>query len=176
MAEDPYSRLYWRLSDEYPDIWDDAALLGAYVQLLVPADMAWPSKPHRPALVDPDAYARLVECGLVEEEGQRYTVRGLDKHRRRRQRAGRTGARERWRKATAEEDAEVLSEVTAQVTAMQSHSDRTDDRTAIGMPSRAKPSQDEPRRDKTRRTAREKTRGKNGPEHIGDVLGSGVVT
>ena len=160
MADDPYTRVYWRLSDEYPDVWDDAATLGAYVQLLCQADMAWPSKPHRPSLIDDDAYTRLVDCGLVIEEGKRYTVRGLDKHRRARRRSARKGARKRWEDADADADADALASVIADANAY-----------AVGMPSRAEPSRAEPRKAKTRRDARVKTRGKTGLKPLSDMLG-----
>ena len=168
MAHDPYSRLYWRLSDEFPDVFDEPAVLGTYVQLLVTADAMWPTLPHVPANVD---ISVLVEAGLVIERGKRYTIKGLEKERRKRQRNARRGAAARWSDDDSDPSrdaaADALADVVARTSAMQTHSDRN----ANGMPSRAKPSREEPRQAKTRRAARAKTRGKNGLQPLDELLG-----
>ena len=167
MADDPYTRVYHKLADEYPAIYDDAAALGTYIQLLIQADQAWPTAAFVPAFVDPDVLAVLTGCGLVEMDGKRYRMKGLEKERRQRRKAARKGATERWSRATADADADALASVTGTTSAMQTHSERN----AIGMPSRAKPSQDEPNRAKTNRTARDRSRGGTGLKPLSDILG-----
>ena len=159
MADDPYTRVYHKLADEYPAINDDAAALGTYIQLLIQADQAWPTAAFVPAFVDPDILDALTGCGLVEMDGKRYRMKGLEKERRQRRRAARKGATERWNRTTADADADALASVTGQAAAMQSHMQTHSERNAIGMPSLAKPSQDEPNRAKTNRTARDRSRG-----------------
>ena len=178
MADDPYSRLYWRLSDEYPEVWDDPKVLGTYVQLLTAADGAWPSHPHMLAYVEDDAVAVLTGCGLLITTGKRFTIRGLDKERKRRRSNARRGAAAKWAHAdadaVADADAHALADAVAHASASKSQSERRPNGNAIGMPSRAEPSQDEPRRDKPRRTARaSKTQGKSGLVPLSDILKQG---
>ncbi|MFN8520752.1 MAG: hypothetical protein U0667_15455, partial [Chloroflexota bacterium] len=82
-SEDPYSRLYWRLIDEYPDVWANDRLLASYARLLVIADAQWPASADRPASVPDAAWKALVSVGLVipEARGQRFRIRGMDKMR-----------------------------------------------------------------------------------------------
>ena len=165
MADDPYSRLYWRLSDEFPEVYDDDARLALWTRLLVAADQAWPSAAFLPAFAEDGALHALVDCGLVEVDGKRYHIRGLDKERKRRRKSARKGAAAKWARhnadANADADADALAGAVAGVNAH-----------AIGMPSRAEPSQDEPRRDETRQAARAKTSRKKGElTHIETVLG-----
>jgi hypothetical protein len=157
MSVDPYSRLYWRLSDEFPEVWDDPKVLGTYVQLLIAADAMWPSRPHVPAGVDTTP---LTDSGLVVMDGQRYAIRGLDKERKKRQKAGRTGAAARWSDHDGTPDRIA---------------DRITDGSAFGMPSRAKPSQDKPSQDKTRQAARATKSQKKGElTHISETLSGGA--
>ena len=165
MADDPYSRLYWRLSDEFPDVFDDPLALGTYVQLLVTADAMWPSKPHVPAGVD---IGLLLDCGLVIQTGRRYAIKGLDKERKKRQKAGRKGAAGRW----PDSDRNAVGNAVGNADRID---DRIDDRildgNAFGMPSRAKPSQDETRRDEPRQAAHAtKSKKKADLTSVGDIL------
>ena len=155
MADEPYTRVYHKLADEYPAIYDDASALGTYVQLLIQADQSWPTAAFVPAFIDSSTLEALTDCGLVEMDGKRYRVKGLDKERKRRRSAARKGATERWSKADAHADADALASVVRNASAMQTHSERS----ANGMPSRAEPSKAEPSRTKTNRTARDRSRG-----------------
>jgi len=129
--EDPYSRLYWRLADEYPDVWDDDAAMATYARLLVSADGAWPAAAAVPVGVKSKAWALLTagDSPLVipEPHGKRYRIRGLDKHRQGRSDAARIAAGKRWRNADSNAD----SNAGAQQRAMH-------------IPSRAEPSRDIP--------------------------------
>ena len=93
MSDRPYSRLYHELADEYPDLFDSPDL-ACYVRLLVAADQAWPSKARWAGYVEQDEIDRLAATGLVVIDGRRYTIKGLEKERRRRsshaRKAGRT--------------------------------------------------------------------------------------
>ena len=145
MSNDPYCRIYWRLSDEFPEVFDDAAVLGTYVQLLVAADAMWPSKPHLPAGAET---AVLTECGLVELHGRRYTIKGLDKERKRRSKAGRRGAAGRW--SDADRNADRIAAGNALGNAVRIASGNAD-----AMPSQAKPSQAKPSQAETNTRKRE---------------------
>ena len=98
MNDTRYSRLYWRLSSEYPTVWGDAKLLGAYVHCLVAAEMAYPHPAARPASCSPASFRKLAEAGLVLERPGGYTVLGLEKERATRTAAGKRAARGRWGK------------------------------------------------------------------------------
>lgn len=117
----PYSRIYWALSDEYPEVWDDAEMLGTYTQLLKDADALWPTRPKFPADAKDTVLARLISAGLVIPDGRRYTIRGLDKERSVRTASASHAANARWGNA-----------------------DGNAGRNAETMPSLAKPSQAEP--------------------------------
>jgi hypothetical protein len=98
--DDPYSRIYWRLADEFPRVWDDDRALAAYTRLLVVADGAWPSAAAIPVGVPPRTWRSLVEAGLVipEASGRRFRIRGLDKHRAARSNAARNAVNARWQR------------------------------------------------------------------------------
>jgi len=154
MADDPYSRLYWRLSDEFPTIYDDDASLALWVRLLVAADQAWPAAPFLPAFADDAALAHLVAAELVSVNGTRYRIRGLDKERKRRRKSARKGANARWSESDAQADADALAHAIADANAYQDADANADaNADAVAMPSRAKPSRDEPRKAKTRQAA-----------------------
>jgi hypothetical protein len=160
MANDPYCRLYWRLSDEYPAMFDEPVQLGTYVRLLMYADMAWPSRPHLPADLDAGAVGALEAAGLVTVEGKRYAIRGLDKERRHRRKAARKGAAVRWHSGGSD-DAAALAARVADANAYANASPN-------GMPSRAEPSRAEPTRAHARVV---RARGAGKPEQIGKTLG-----
>jgi hypothetical protein len=91
-----YSRLYHRFAQEFPDVWADDRVFGAWTKLLILADASWPMRPPLPRSVRPAVVSRLSEAGLLEVDGDTYTLRGLDAERARRRDAARTGAAKRW--------------------------------------------------------------------------------
>lgn len=95
-VSDPYSRLYHRLADEFPDIWGDDRALATWVRLLRIADASWPMKPPLPRSVRPAPLRTLVQAELVVVVGDCYTVRGLDAERSRRKDAAAHAAALRW--------------------------------------------------------------------------------
>jgi hypothetical protein len=90
-----FSRVYHKLADEFPEVYDSDDL-GGYVRLLVAADQAWPASARWAGLVNKATLARLVASSLVERHGSRYRIRGLDNEREARSHAGRNAARMRW--------------------------------------------------------------------------------
>lgn len=95
MANGRYIRVYLSLADEYPELWDNPALLGRYVRLLAEAESWWPTKPRlkgRRELIQP-----LISLGLCTLDAQdRYSIRGLDAERTRRSERGRHAASMRY--------------------------------------------------------------------------------
>jgi hypothetical protein len=104
---DPYLEVYWRLADEYPDIWDDDKALSWYVRLLRSAEAAWPTAADVPVGVPAKTWQVLVSADLIlpERGGRRYRVRGLDKKRNARSSAASNAARSRWSNATGNAEA-----------------------------------------------------------------------
>jgi hypothetical protein len=100
---DPYAKVYHRLADEYPEMYDSPDLAG-YVRLLVAADQAWPSRARWAGYVDDLTLARLVKTGLVIVDGSRYSIRGMDKERGPKRDAARDAARVRWGNADGNAD------------------------------------------------------------------------
>jgi hypothetical protein len=97
MAEGPYSRVYWSVIDDHPEVYDDDAAFAAWVRLLLAADAAWPASPHLPVGVRPRAMQQLVESGLViRGQGARYKIKGLDEERKRRQEQAKLASNARW--------------------------------------------------------------------------------
>ncbi len=86
---EPYSRIYWSVMDDYPDIYEDDAALSLWVRMLLDADAAYPMRPISPKQTK--ALSRLENAGLVIIERRRYTVRGLTQERDRRSERGRAG-------------------------------------------------------------------------------------
>ena len=159
MADDPYSRLYWRLSDEYPEVWDDPKVLGTYVQLLTAAEGAWPSHPHMLAYVEDDAVNTLTDCGLLVIKGKRFTIKGLDKERKKRSSHARKAASARYGQSSEQEASTALSNLVS-----------TARSTAQTMPRLDETRRDEPSKDKTRRTARVDHEKKRGLAPIREML------
>lgn len=93
---DPYSRLYHRFAEEFPDVWANDRALATWVRLLRIADASWPMKPPLPRSVRPGPLAVLVGVELVTVLGDCYTVRGLDAERSRRKDAAAHAAALRW--------------------------------------------------------------------------------
>ena len=102
MAQPPHSRIYHKLADEYPDIYDSPDLAD-YTRLLVAADQAWPTAARWRGLASVKAMARLVDAGLIIPVGARYRVLGLDKERARRSASASHAAR--YRHGTADGNA-----------------------------------------------------------------------
>ena len=91
--------IYRDLMNEYPAIYDDAAALGTYVQMLMDADALWPARPQVPRRVTDEQLGKLTECGLVTlEEHDRYSIKGLDKRRQAQSEMGRDAALRGWAK------------------------------------------------------------------------------
>ena len=143
MADGPYTRIYYTLADEYPDLFDSPDL-ACYVRLLIAAEQAWPSKARWAGYVDEDQMARLEATELVVRDGKRYTVKGLDKERRKRSRHASRAARARYEQPTQQEASTALSRLvsTAPSTAPSS---------AQVLPRRDETSRDETSRDETKR-------------------------
>lgn len=91
-----YSRLYHRFATEFPEIWADDRMFGAWSKLLVMADASWPMRPALPRSVRRNVVTTLTTAGLLLLDGDAYTVRGLDAERNRRRDAAAVGAAKRW--------------------------------------------------------------------------------
>jgi hypothetical protein len=88
----PYSRIYWRFRDEFPDVYQDKEAFGWWLTLLVIAEGAYPSAADLPRKLRPRVLEKLIDEELVTLlPGDRYRVRGLDAERQRRSEAGRKG-------------------------------------------------------------------------------------
>lgn len=81
----PYSRLYHRFITEYPDVYADKPLFGAWASLLMIADGSFPSPAPLPRWVTDAEVDRLVEAGLLTVmPGDTFSIRGLPAERARR--------------------------------------------------------------------------------------------
>jgi len=86
----PYSRVYWSImSDEKFDaIRDDCRVMGAWLLLLVQADMSHPAPAYLPRTVPSTSARKLADAGLIDLlAGHRYRIHGLDAERERRRSA-----------------------------------------------------------------------------------------
>jgi hypothetical protein len=101
MAEGGYTRIYWQLAAEYPDVWADDHALALYVRLLTGAEQWYPSDAPRTLMRrSRAAYALLVRHGLVIETAHAcYTCAGLAKERAARSARARYAAGMRWASA-----------------------------------------------------------------------------
>jgi hypothetical protein len=124
MNGDPYTRIYHKLADEFPEVYDGPDLAG-YVRLLIAADQAWPTSARWAGYVTRPTLDRLVATGLILVDGLRYRIKGMDKEREARSESASNAARSRWGNATRNADGNAT-------------------RNAETMPSRAEPSQTEP--------------------------------
>jgi hypothetical protein len=103
MSDRPYSRLYWELLREFPELAGDCELAGAYSLLLIGADMAWDgteSRPFLPRHIADTVLARLVSMGLVFVTEPTYTIRGHTKERARRSHQASKASNARWNAAS----------------------------------------------------------------------------
>lgn len=97
MTEDTrYSRLYWRLASEHPEVWCSPVLLGTYMQALATAEQAYPHPALRPSTCAARQWRQLVAVGLVVEVPGGYTMRGLVKEREARSARARRNAKGRY--------------------------------------------------------------------------------
>ena len=94
----PFIEIYWRVADEYPEVWDDDHALAWYARLLRGAEAVWPGAADRPEGVPSRTWALLTSTdGLVIPEGpRRYRIRGMDAKRNARRTAASNAARNRW--------------------------------------------------------------------------------
>jgi hypothetical protein len=130
-APEPFSRIYHRLADEFPQVYDSPDLAG-YVRLLVAADQSWPTSARWAGLVSKATLGRLVSSSLVILDGSRYRIRGLDRERESRSQSASHAARSRWSDAPRNADGNATRNAT---------------RNAETMPSREEKSREETRRD-----------------------------
>jgi len=80
VSDRPYSRLYHELAEEYTEVYD-SPLLADYMRLLVAADQSYPVRARWTGLTTKRGLQRLESCGLVEVDGTRYSVKGMEKER-----------------------------------------------------------------------------------------------
>lgn len=107
MSSRPFARVYYvDLERDYPEIWHDAATLGAYVQLLAVAEAMWPARPEVPRSIRPGAVRTLTDAGLlVALPRLRYCIKGMDAERTARSTAASIAARTRHGNAERTADA-----------------------------------------------------------------------
>jgi hypothetical protein len=93
---EPYSRIYWSATEDprFDKVWSNDAALALWVRMLIEADASYPLKPQMPRASR--SLTVLLDAGLIEAHGSRYTVRGLAKERTRRSERGRKAADARW--------------------------------------------------------------------------------
>ena len=96
---DPYSRVYHSVMDDpkFDGIREDCRTFGAWVLLLIVADMSWPATSFVPPTVPRACVARLQAVHLIDlYPGRRYRVHGLDAEREKRSHSARNAAAVRW--------------------------------------------------------------------------------
>ena len=99
MSDDRYARVRFSIMEDpkFDGIREDPALLGAWTLCLVVAEMAWPSPAFPPPWVDSEAFAVLVDHGLVDTTPNGcYRIHGLDAERSKRTEQARTASNARW--------------------------------------------------------------------------------
>lgn len=100
MADRPYSRLYHELADEFPSVYDGSDLAD-YMRLLVAADQSYPTRAKWAGHTSKRVLDRLSAVGLIEVDGARYSVRGMEKERAARSDHARLAASSRHARGTA---------------------------------------------------------------------------
>ena len=91
---------YTDLERDYPEVYRDPTLLGAYVQLLALTDKAYPNDAVLPRDLRTSLVDRLVRAGLVERlASYRYAVKGYRLERGARQAHAEIAATGRWKDA-----------------------------------------------------------------------------
>jgi hypothetical protein len=151
---DPYSRLYWRFREEFPEVYADKPLFGWWASLLMIAEGAHPSAAELPRRIKPSVLDALVKAELLEIlPGDRFRIRGVTKERERRAEAARVGGLASGRSRTPEQSANVRSTNAEQP--LNVRQPRRDEQR------RAEKRQDEPRKDETPPAGAEKHGSKN---------------
>lgn len=119
-----YVRVYQSVVDDekFVTIYDDDHHFATWVRLLMAADAMWPASCPIPANARKASLRALCEAGIVDVQGSRFRIRGLDKEREQRSESARNAAALRW------------------------HTERIPTPNADPMPSRAEPSKAEPSR------------------------------
>ena len=94
----PYSRVYHCIVDDerFASVIDDYAAGWTWVRLLIAAEQAWPSSAFLPRWVRRRPLQVLVDAGIVEREGDKYRIHGLDAERQGRSNHARGAANVRW--------------------------------------------------------------------------------
>lgn len=90
-----YSRLYWRIASDHPEVWCEPVLLGSYLRCLVLTEQCYPHPAPLPAPCQPKHFRALVKAGLVLEVAGGYSVKGYTKERARRSAQASKAARTR---------------------------------------------------------------------------------
>ena len=98
MTLGPYSRVYHCITDDprFATVIGDDAAGWTWVRLLVIAEQAWPASAYLPRWVRPRPLAVLIAAGIVEREGDKYRIHGLDAERQGRSDHARGAANVRW--------------------------------------------------------------------------------
>lgn len=94
MSAERYVRVYYRILEDpkFAAVYPDDPRLATWLRLLMAADNAWPHPAPIPRTVDPDAFAFLVDVGLVDlATNDLYRIHGLDAERMRRREQGVAG-------------------------------------------------------------------------------------
>lgn len=103
MSDALYVRVYQSVVDDpkFVGIFDDDHHLATWLRLLMAADAIWPLSCPLPASARRASVRALVEAGIIDVEGPRYRVHGLDAERQRRSSQGRAAASKRWSSTNA---------------------------------------------------------------------------
>lgn len=90
-AESDYARIYQSIRNDpkFDTVRDDERALGAYVRLLMEAELTFPAHPLLPASLSRYARNLLIKAGLLLISGSHYTISGLKAEREARYGAGR---------------------------------------------------------------------------------------
>ena len=100
---EPYVRVYQTIftDPKFVGIVYDDHHLATWLRLLMAADAVWPLLSPIPASARKASVKALVEAGLIDLEGPRFRVHGLDAERERRSSQGRAAASKRWSSTNA---------------------------------------------------------------------------
>jgi hypothetical protein len=98
----PYVRVYYSVSTDprFENVYCHPTILGTWLQLLIPADAAYPGLAWLPAIVHRASLKVLTDAGLVElVSGGQYRIHGLTAERERRATNARASANARYANA-----------------------------------------------------------------------------
>lgn len=99
MSSHTFIRIHHSLMNEerFVAVHADGPLIGAWVQLVLLADLVHPADAPIPGYIAPKAYRALVEAGVVTQRPHRhYRIPDLDIDRAKRASQGQNGANVRW--------------------------------------------------------------------------------